>query len=127
MRASLARARASGTIGIVSSGDTSIVDEPLRRGSHRFTIRGHVEVDSARQLEQRLRDVVLGGKRTVVVDLTELTELTSSLVGALIRTQRSLDWRGGRLLVGCESAAIRRQLADLGDIFEFADARLHRR
>jgi anti-anti-sigma factor len=107
--------------------DASIVDKPLGARAHRFTIRGTIEIDSARELEQRLRDVVLGGKSTVIVDLSDLEELGSSLVGVLIRTQRSLNWRNGRLLIACESAAIRHQLADLSDIFEFVDARPHRR
>jgi anti-anti-sigma regulatory factor len=109
------------------SGDASVVDASLGTSSHLFTIRGTVELDTARQLEQRLRDVVLGGKRTVIVDLSEVAELGSSLIGALIRSQRSLNWRNGRLLIACESAAIRHQLADLGDIFEFVDARPQRR
>ena len=126
MRASLASARAEGTIGAVS-GDASIVDESLGTKSHLFTIRGAVELDTARELERRLRDVVLGGKRTVTVNLSEVEELSSSLIGALIRSQRSLNWRNGRLLIACESAAIRAQLADLSDIFEFVDARPQRR
>ena len=76
---------------------------------------------------RRLRDVVLDGKSTVIVDLSDVAELGSSLIGALIRTQRSLNWRNGRLLIACESAAIRHQLADLNDIFEFVDARPQRR
>ena len=107
--------------------EASIVDKPLGVRAHRFTIRGTVEIDTARELEQRLRDVVLGGKSTVIVDLSDVAELGSSLVGVLIRTQRSLSWRNGRLLIACESAAIRHQLADLGDIFEFVDARPQRR
>ena len=107
--------------------DPSIVDKPLGLRSHRFTLHGTVELESARELEQRLRDVVLGGKSTVIVDLTDVGELGPSLVGVLIRTQRSLNWRNGRLLLACESAAIRHQLADLSDIFEFVDARPQRR
>ena len=126
MRASLASDPGGATIRGVAP-DPSIADKPLGRRSHRFTIRGTVEVDTARELEQRLRDVVLGGKSTVIVDLTDVAELGSSLVGVLIRTQRSLNWRNGRLLIACESAAIRDQLADLSDIFEFVDARPQRR
>jgi anti-anti-sigma regulatory factor len=126
MRASLASDSRAATIRGVGP-DPSITDKPLGRRSHRFTIRGTVEIDTARELEQRLRDVVLDGKSTVIVDLSDVAELGSSLIGALIRTQRSLNWRNGRLLIACESAAIRHQLADLGDIFEFVDARPQRR
>ena len=126
MRASLAGDSGAATIRGVAP-DPSIADKSLGRRSHRFTIRGTVEVDTARELEQRLRDVVLSGKSTVIVDLSHLEELGSSLVGVLIRTQRSLNWRNGRLLIACESAAIRDQLADLSDIFEFVDVRPQRR
>jgi anti-anti-sigma regulatory factor len=126
MRASLARGSAEATIRGVTP-DDSIVDKPLGPRTHTFTIRGPVEFDTARELEQRLRDVVLGGKSTVIVDLSDVTELGSSLIGVLIRTQRSLNWRNGRLLIACESAPIRHQLADLNDIFEFVDARPQRR
>ena len=126
MRASLAGGPGAATIRGVGP-DASIADTPLGRRSHRFTIRGTVEIDTARELEQRLRDVVLSGKRTVIVDLSDVAELGSSLVGVLIRTQRSLSWRNGRLLIACESAAIRDQLADLNDIFELVDTRPQRR
>jgi anti-anti-sigma regulatory factor len=126
MRASLASDSGEATIRGVGP-EASIVDKPLGDRAHRFTIRGTVEIDTARELERRLRDVVLDGKSTVIVDLSDVAELGSSLIGALIRTQRSLNWRNGRLLIACESAAIRHQLADLGDIFEFVDGRPQRR
>ena len=40
---------------------------------------------------------------------------------------RDLPIGNGQLLIASESAAIRHQLADLGDIFEFVDARPQRR
>jgi anti-anti-sigma regulatory factor len=126
MRAGLARAPASGTMRAVPP-DATIVDEPVGLRSHRFTILGTVDIDDARALEHRLRDVVLGGKRTVIVELSRVDDLSSSLVGVLIRTQRSLNWRNGRLLIACESEAIRHQLADLNDLFEFVDERPQRR
>ena len=126
MRAGLARAPAFATIRAVPP-DATIVDEPVGLRSHRFTILGTVDIDDARELEHRLRDVVLGGKRTVIVELSRVDDLSSSLVGVLIRTQRSLNWRNGRLLIACESEAIRHQLADLNDLFEFVDERPQRR
>jgi anti-anti-sigma regulatory factor len=126
MRAGLARALPFGTIRVVPP-DATIVDEPVGLRSHRFTILGTVDIDDARELEHRLRDVVLGGKRTVIVELSRVDDLSSSLVGVLIRTQRSLNWRNGRLLIACESEAIRHQLADLNDLFEFVDERPQRR
>jgi anti-anti-sigma factor len=126
MPAGLARAPVIGTIQAVRP-DARILDEPLGPRSHRFTICGAIDIDDARELEHRLRDVVLGGKRTIIVELSKVDDLGSSLVGVLIRIQRSLNWRNGRLLIACESQAIRHQLADLNDLFEFVDERPHRR
>jgi anti-anti-sigma regulatory factor len=126
MRAGLARAPLIGTIRAVRH-DATIVDEPLGLRSHRFTILGKVGIEDARELERRLRDVVLGGKRTVIVELSKIDELGSSLVGVLVRIQRSLNWRNGRLLIACESETIRHQLADLNDLFEFVDEGPRRR
>jgi hypothetical protein len=103
MRASLASGPGDATIRGVAP-DASIVDKPLRPRSHRFTIRGSVEIDSARELEQRLRDVVLGGTSTVIFDLSGIEELDSSLIGVLIRTQRSSIGE----TAGCSSHANRR-------------------
>jgi anti-anti-sigma regulatory factor len=126
MLAMWARVAGGGTIWGVGP-NASIVDTPVGLRSHRFTVRGTVEIDIARELEQRLRDVVLAGKTTVIVELSDAEELSSGLIGALIRTQRSLGWRNGRLLISCESVAIRHQLADLNDIFELVETRPHRR
>jgi anti-anti-sigma regulatory factor len=126
MRAGLALGPGIATIQAVRP-DATIVDEPLGLRSHRFTILGTVGIDGARELERRLRDVVLGGKRTIIVELSRVDDLSSSLVGVLIRTQRSLNWRNGRLLIACESEDIRHQLADLNDLFEFVDERPQRR
>jgi len=126
MRAGLARAPGIGTIQAVRP-DATIVDEPLGLKSHRFTILGTVDIDDARELERRFRDVVLGGKRTVIVELSRIDDLSSCLVAVLIRTERSLNWRNGRLLIACESETIRHQLADLNDLFEFVDERRQRR
>lgn len=126
MPARLAGDCAAATIRGVEA-NTSITDRPLGPRSHLFSVRGAVETDTARELELQLRDVMLGGKTTVVVELTEITELSAGLIGALIRAQRSLNWRNGRLLLACESEAIRHQLADLDNIFELVDTRPQRR
>ena len=103
----------------------TILDEPLGSRSHVVTLRGAIDVDAARELERRLRDLVLEGKRTIIADLTDAEELTPSLLGALMRAQRSLDWRNGRLLLVCDSEHMRERLAMVGlpNLFEIVDAR----
>lgn len=48
----------------------TILDEPLGSRSHVVTLRGAIDVDAARELERRLRDLALEGKRTIVADLS---------------------------------------------------------
>lgn len=92
----------------------TILDEPLGSRSHVVTLRGAIDVDAAREVERRLRDLALEGKRTIVADLSGAEELTPSLLGALIRAQRSLSWRHGRLLLVCDSSRVRQRLAVVG-------------
>ena len=103
----------------------TVLDEPLGSRSHIVTMRGAIDVDAAPELERRLRDLAMRGKRTVVVDLSDAEELTPSLLGTLIRAQRSLSWRSGRLLRVCESEMVRERLARVGlpDMFELVDVR----
>ena len=100
-----------------------IVDEPLGVRTHLITLRGMIDVDVARELERRVRDLAMAGKRTIVVDLTALEEFTPSLLGALIRAQRSLSWRNGRMPLVCDSSHVRQRLTFVGlpHLFDLVD------
>ena len=101
----------------------SIIDEAAGSRSHVVSIRGEVDVAVARELERRVRDLALAGKSTIVADISEAEELTPSLLGALIRAQRSLSWRNGRLLLAGTTQSVREQLALVGlpDLFELVE------
>ena len=47
-------------------------------------VRGEVDVHSAPQLRDRLTDVIDGGKKSVVVDLSRLDFIDSTGLGALV-------------------------------------------
>ena len=102
---------------------SQIVEEPLGVRTHLVALRGTIDVDVARELERRVRDLAMSGKRTIVVDLTALDELSPSLLGALIRAQRSLSWRNGRMPLVCDSSHVRRRLTFVGlpHLFDLVD------
>jgi anti-anti-sigma regulatory factor len=58
-----------------------------------------IEPQAIRQIEGRLRDLILSGIRVIVVELPDGASLDASLAGMLLRVQRSVSWRNGRLIV----------------------------
>jgi anti-anti-sigma regulatory factor len=58
-----------------------------------------IERHGVRRLESRLRELILRGNRVIVVELPYGDGLDASLAGMLLRVQRSLNWRNGRLTV----------------------------
>lgn len=82
-----------------------------------------IEPQAVRQIESRLRDLILRGNRVIVVELPRGGSLDASLAGVLLRVQRSLSWRNGRLIVVVPEEA-RRTLDFMGltESFELVDA-----
>jgi anti-sigma B factor antagonist len=75
-----------GRTGIVNdSVELVLTDELVRHGL--ADLRGH------------LRDVVFSGARVVIVDLAEMTELSSEVVAVLLTAHRICRARGGGLLL----------------------------
>jgi anti-anti-sigma regulatory factor len=58
-----------------------------------------MESQGARRLESHLRELILRGTRVIVVELPDGGSLDASFAGVLLRVQRSLSWRNGRLTV----------------------------
>jgi anti-sigma B factor antagonist len=72
---------------------------------------GEVDVATSPQLERRLLDLVAGGKLDIVLDLSEVTFLDSSGIGALVRVWRPLKTAGGSLTIRHPSPLVRRVLS----------------
>jgi anti-sigma B factor antagonist len=73
-------------------------------------------------LEARLRAVLDGGARGLVLDCTEVTALGSAAVRLLLRCARKLEGAGGRLLLVHPSDRVRRALLVSGFDKDFAVA-----
>lgn len=72
-----------------------------------------IETHGVRRLESHLRTLILRGNRVIVVELPYGDRLDASLAGMLLRVQRSLNWRNGRLMVIASDEA-RRTLDFMG-------------
>jgi anti-sigma B factor antagonist len=67
--------------------------------THVVTLRGEVDAYSAPSLRLDLRSLIDDGCSSVVIDLSAVTFLDSSALGALVGALRRLRERGGELLI----------------------------
>jgi hypothetical protein len=83
-----------------------------------------IDPQVVRQIEGRLRDLVLGGNRVIEVELIGIGGLHPSLAAMLLRVQRSLSWRNGRLIVvASEDTRATLERMGLSESFELVDSR----
>jgi anti-sigma B factor antagonist len=71
-------------------------------------LTGEVDLYTAPELKQELAQVIGGGARTVVVDLTRTTFIDSTTLGVLLGGLKRLRPVGGSLLIVCSDQNIRR-------------------
>jgi hypothetical protein len=82
-----------------------------------------IDPQVVRQIEGRLRDLVLDGNRVIEVELVGVGGLHPSLAAMLLRVQRSLSWRNGRLIVvASEETRATLDRMGLAESFELLDS-----
>lgn len=64
-------------------------------------VHGEVDVYTAPMLRERLTELIGGGARSVVVDLSQVEFLDSTGLGVLVGTQKRLRISGGTLALVC--------------------------
>ena len=89
----------------------------------RVAIRGEASFDQAEVISAQLLRVPLDGAWLVVLDLAELTFLSSLAVGALVSYRRDVGWRGVEVRLANVQAPVwlALELAGLGKLFELID------
>jgi anti-anti-sigma factor len=91
------------TVNVVSSGVTVV------------SVRGEIDHSTARQLKDRLHEIVVGSRPSQVnVDLGLVTFLDSAAVGVLVAAQRDAAAEGARLVINQASPFVHRQLTIAG-------------
>jgi anti-sigma B factor antagonist len=83
-------------------------------------LRGAVDIDTVRHVAERLNELVGDPSATVVVDLTPVTFIDSTGLGALMRTHQRLRRQGRSLYVICPAGPARRvlEVSGLIDVLE---------
>ena len=86
--------------------DFAITDRQLDGDTHIVAVTGEIDLFTAPEFKQRVSAPIDGGRRHVIVDLTETTFIDSSSLGVLIGAHRRLIRLQGRLVVVCRNDAI---------------------
>ena len=83
-------------------------------------VQGEVDVQSAAQLTDRLVQILDSGQRSVVVDLSRLSFLDSTGLGALVAARNRAQQTGARLSLVCASERMLKlfRITGLDAVFE---------
>lgn len=89
-----------------------------------LTLAGEIDMTSAPQLRQQLADLFGQGVRTIVVDLSRVTFLDSSGLGALVAAHHELAGDGGRLKLAAATPQVQKilQITRLGNVLSLYDS-----
>lgn len=81
--------------------DGWIQDEGIDDRAHLVEIGGELDIASASQLKDLFALLIAGGKRELVVDLSEAEFIDSTTIGVLVRAVNQLEPLGGVMAVVC--------------------------
>jgi anti-sigma B factor antagonist len=83
-------------------------------GAGVVSARGDLDLATVVAFRADLNDQLTAGTSQVVVDLSEVTFIDSTAVGALVTASRALQRRGGSLLLVCRTSRVLRVLEITG-------------
>lgn len=83
-------------------------------------VRGEVDVHTAPELRDRLSEVIDGGHRNVVVDLSWLSFIDSTGLGALVAARNHASVAGASLRLVCKAERLLKvfRITGLHEVFE---------
>lgn len=84
-----------------------LLEKEEREGSVVLAMEGEVDVATSHLLRDELNDIVESGHRRIIIDMTRVTYMDSSGLGALVQVHRILGNKGSLALVGCRPAVER--------------------
>ncbi len=87
-------------------------------------VRGEIDVATAPELRQRLDELVAGGDRTIVVDLSDVTFIDSIALGVLVGAVNRCRQVGGDLPLVLSEPRIRKvfDITGLTEVFSISDS-----
>jgi anti-sigma B factor antagonist len=89
------------------------------------SLAGEIDLSNHVALRATLNDLVVGGAVDLVLDLSDVTFMDSTGLGALIGTRRRVHAFGGSLAIVLTNAAIRRvfEITGLDKVFDLHESR----
>jgi anti-sigma B factor antagonist len=100
---------------VVGSGDLNFSLSSNRLDSASAVgVKGELDMYSAPVLEDFIEGLVVGGERTIVIDLTGATFIESVGLRVLVQGAKLLRSLGGTLAVACDDGNVRRVLEITG-------------
>src|SRR6185312_5763831 len=92
----------------------------LGNGVSTVSVAGEVDLATAPELKEALTEVVNGGARGVLVDLSNATFIDSTTLGVLMGAVKRLRPAGGELAIACHDPNIRKifEITMLDRVFE---------
>jgi anti-sigma B factor antagonist len=85
-----------------------ITDGPVNSQTHVVEPHGEIDLATTRLMRSRMRRVLDGSPRFVIVDLEDVMFIDSSGLGLLVSVERELKQRNGALIVVCPHPTVRR-------------------
>jgi anti-anti-sigma factor len=96
----------------------SVDSEPVAAwidgATHHLVVRGAVDRDAARGIDFLIRHGMWEPATGVVIDITQVEDMSGALIGALLRASRRLAWRNRRLTIVCPRPELQRRLEIAG-------------
>jgi len=78
-----------------------IQDEEIDSQTHTIELGGEIDLYTAPEFKERMIELIDGGKRRIVVDLTKATFIDSTTLGVLVGGVKRLRPAGGALALVC--------------------------
>jgi len=86
------------------------LDTERERDTGTVHVTGEVDLTSAPRLEQAIRELIDGGVRRLIVDLSDVRFMDSTGLRVLMSSYKRLTEVGGALVLGRPSEAVKRVL-----------------
>ncbi len=102
-----------------------ISDEEIDDQTHVISLGGEIDLYTAPEFKERMVELIEGGKKNIVVDLSEATFIDSTTLGVLVGGVKRLRPSGGGLALVCTDQNITKifEITGLDRVFSIQGSR----
>ena len=106
------------------AGTYAVTEETVEHRMRVVAVSGELDMDAAPAFEKRLLEI-LGGEDPVILDVTDVTYMDSTAIGALISARKQANMTRGRFALVCTPGDTRRMIeyTGLDAAFDVVDTR----